>query len=68
MSLAQAFLSVDSAARIESYQDTWMCNANNISGFFCFFGSIIGFYGAKYENKEYLKTVTNTLALYPTLI
>jgi len=35
-----------------------MCNANNISGFFCFFGSVIGFYGAKYSNKEYLKTVS----------
>jgi hypothetical protein len=63
LSLAQAFISVDSAARIETYQETWMCNANNISGFFCFFGSIIGFYGAKYENKEYLKTVIIILPL-----
>jgi hypothetical protein len=42
-----------------------MCNANNISGFFCFFGSIIGFYGAKFENKEYLKTVT---IIHPLII
>lgn len=56
---------MDSAARIETYQETWMCNANNISGFFCFFGSIIGFYGAKFENKEYLKTVT---IIHPLII
>jgi hypothetical protein len=65
LSLAQAFISVDSAARIKTYQETWMCNANNISGFFCFFGSIIGFYGAKFENKEYLKTVT---IIHPLII
>jgi len=42
-----------------------LSNANNISGFFCFFGAVIGFYGSKYANKEYLSTVS--LKIYLSL-
>jgi hypothetical protein len=50
--------------QVESYKETWLCNSNNLSGFFCFFGSVIGFYGLKYSNKEYLKTVIKFMTYF----
>ena len=51
-------MSVKLSVSIQTYMESWLCNANNLSGFFCFFGAVIGFYGVKFNNKEYLKTVT----------
>lgn len=42
---------------ITTYVEVWICDMNNITGFFNFFGSVIGYYGLKFNNKEYLKTV-----------
>jgi len=43
---------------IKTYYEVWICDMNNITGFFNFFGSVIGYYGLKFNNKEYLKTVS----------
>ena len=48
---------------IQTNMEYWLCNTNNISGFFSFFGAVIGYYGLKYTNKEYIKTVGVSLIL-----
>jgi hypothetical protein len=45
---------------IKTYVEVWICDINNLTGFFNFFGSVIGYYGLKFNNKEYLKTVSVT--------
>ncbi|CDW76116.1 UNKNOWN [Stylonychia lemnae] len=56
-SLVQAFISVELNLHVTSQVEQWLCNTNNFNGFFSFFSGILGYYGSKYKNKEYLGTV-----------
>jgi len=53
-------MALDSCIVAAKINENYVCQINMFCGFFCFFAGIVGYYGKKYHNKEYMKTVSHS--------